>query len=43
MSIFQALVNEFIVVRFTLALADVGNGGALGGSMCLYYLSKNIV
>ena len=42
MSTFLVLVHEYIAVKFTLALADTGDGGALGGHMCLYYLAKNI-
>ena len=42
MSIFPTLVNECIAVKFTLALLDAGDEGVLGGSMCVYYLPKNV-
>ena len=45
MSVFLVLVHECIAVKLTLAFSDAGNvgdGGALGGRMCLYYLAKNI-
>ena len=42
MSTFLALVHECIAVKFTLALVDAGDRGALGEHMCLYYLAKNI-